>query len=111
MNDKIQHNNEEDLLRKYFTETKIEPPSNVWFTKRVMHKLPHRFSSIERNIMTVVTIISVVMCGILLYYSTDYILPHAENKITLSLLCIYVTIISTMVLVLLQIIRLIKTYF
>lgn len=101
----------ENRVRLYLTHHALKPRHNAWFTPRVVNRLPYKRSSIPRLIMTVVTLVSVIMCGIILWQIPQHILSHEENNITPMLLCIYAATMSTIVLVILQVIRLIKTYF
>lgn len=111
MNNNTPHNQDEKLVKQFLQKQAYEAKDNPWFTHRTMHRLPAAQKNTGRNIITAVTIAAVVACGILLYNLNDYILPPEENKITDSLLCIYTAIMGTIVLVVQQVIRLIKTYF
>lgn len=109
-NDTIRHS-EERLVQQFLTNHKHEPRPNKWFTKRVVNKLPASSSHICKIIMSIATLTAVVICGVLLYLSSDYILLTRENNISPTLLSICTAMISTVILVVLQVIRLIKTYF
>lgn len=109
-NDTTRHDNE-ILVQQFLTTHKHEPRPNKWFAQRVVNKLPSNTSSICKIVMCITTLIAVVVCGILLYLSPHYILMPRENNITVSLLSIYTAMISTVILIALQVIRLIKTYF
>ncbi len=111
MNNCKNPHNDEKLVQQFLTNNAHKPHTNEWFTKRVINKLPTPKSNICMIIMSITTLIAVVACGALLYLSADYILPLKENNITVSLLSIYTAMISTVILVTLQVIRLIKTYF
>lgn len=109
-NDTTRHDNE-ILVQQFLTTHKHEPRPNKWFAQREVNKLPSNTSSICKIVMCVATLIAVVVCGILLYLSPHYILMPRENNISVSLLSIYTAMISTVILIALQVIRLIKTYF
>ena len=111
MNNYTTHHNDEKSIQQFLTTHKHEPRPNKWFAQRVVNKLPDNTSSMCKIVMCVTTLIAVVVCGTLLYLSSHYILMPRENNITLSLLSIYTAMISTVILIALQVIRLIKTYF
>ncbi|MBR5844598.1 MAG: DUF5056 domain-containing protein [Bacteroidaceae bacterium] len=111
MNNDTTPRNDEKSIRQFLTTHKHEPRPNKWFAQRVVNKLPDNTSSACKIVMCVATLIAVVLCGVLLYLSPQYILMPRENNITISLLSIYTAMISTVILVALQVIRLIKTYF
>ena len=111
MNKNNTPHNEEVLVKKFLTNNAHTPRHNEWFARRVINRLPSQQSSVCRVIMSITTLIAVIVCGFILYLSTDYILQLKENNITLSLLSIYTAMMSTVILVTLQVIRLIKTYF
>ena len=111
MNNDTMHHNDEKLVQQFLTSQKQDPRPNRWFTKRVINKLPANSSSTCKIIMTVVTFVAVMIFGVLICLSTDYILLPRENNLSVSLLSIYTAMISTVILIALQVIRLIKTYF
>ena len=113
MNNNTQHTPEDILLRRYFKEKRHQPRENKWFTHRVIHSLPRQQKVCKPAsvIMTVVTIVATLMCCIVLWYASHNFYPLHENKFSGELLCIYIAIMSTILLVVQQIIQLIKTYF
>ena len=111
MNNDTMHHNDEKLVQQFLTSHKHDPRPNRWFTTRVINKLPANSSSTCKIIMTVVTFVAVMIFGVLICLSTDYILLPRENNLSVSLLSIYTAMISTVILIALQVIRLIKTYF
>ncbi len=113
MNNKTQHTHEDILIRRYFKEKRHEPHENKWFTHRVVNSLPRQQKAFKPTsvIMTIVTIVSTLTCCGVLWYASHNFYPLHENKFTSELLCIYTAIMSTILLVVLQVIQLIKTYF
>lgn len=111
MNNNTQYHDEEKLVKQYLSTHSHEPRPNAWFTKRTINKLPERKSSTCKIIMCITTLLSVVACGALLYLLPYDIVRLEENNITRSLLSIYTAMAGMIILVALQVIRLIKTYF
>lgn len=113
MNDPKKFTHEDILIHRYINEQKQEPSENKWFTHRVIHSLPpsQETKIISRIILSCVTCVAVILCCLALWYISSNILVSRENNLTGELLCIYIAIMSTTVLVALQVIQLIKTYF
>ena len=111
MNNNALHHDEEKLVKEFLKTHTHEPRPNVWFTKRTINKLPEHRSSSCKIIMCITTFLSVVACGVLLYLLPNDIITFEENNITRSLLSIYTAMAGMIILVALQVIRLIKTYF
>ncbi len=99
------------VVKEFLTHNAIEAKENKWFAHRTMHRLPPRQATQGRAIMAVVTIIAVIAYGIILRYAIQHFPIEGENNITITLLCIYTAIMSTAILIALQVIRFIKTYF
>ena len=113
MNKKNSNNQEDKLIRQFITKQSHHPGENRWFTRRVVNRLPQSQTQSMPAciIMTTVTIIAVIMCCAFLHYTSHNFLSLRENNLTGELLCMYIALMSTVLLVVLQVIRLIKTYF
>jgi hypothetical protein len=111
MNNNTQYHDDERLIKEFLSTHTLEPRRNEWFTKRTLNKLPEPRSSSCKIIMCITTLLSVVACGVLLYLLPNDIVRLEENNITVSLLSIYTAMAGMIILVALQVIRLIKTYF
>lgn len=111
MNKDLDTIKKEKVVKDFLTHNAIEAKENKWFTHRTLHRLPPRQATHGRTIMAVVTIIAIIAYGIILRYATLHFPIEGENNITVTLLCIYTAIMSTAILIALQVIRFIKTYF
>lgn len=111
MNRKETSHSDEIMVKNFLTRHKLEPRDNIWFTQRVSNKLPMRTSVACKVIMILTTLIAIVVCGALLYVIGNHNIPQEENNLSPSLLSIYIAMMSSVILITLQVIRLIKTYF
>lgn len=115
MNKKDSYNQEDKLIRQFISKQSHHPSDNRWFTRRVVNRLPQPQPQSQSTpaciIMTTVTLIAVILCCTLLHYTSHNFLSLRENNLTGELLCMYIALMSTVLLVVLQVIRLIKTYF
>lgn len=102
---------EEKIVRDFLKSNALAAGENKWFTRRVMHRLPPQQATPGHIIMAVVTLLAVVACCVLLWYIPQYFSIPRENNITPVLLCLYIAITCSILLVTLQVIRFIKTYF
>ena len=89
MNKNNTPHNEEVLIKKFLTNNAHTPRHNEWFARRVINRLPSQQSSVCRVIMSITTLIAVIVCGCILYLSTDYILQlkygnHLCNYVILN---------------------------
>lgn len=110
MNSNI-NNNEDRLIQEFVNANKLNPKPNQWFTHRVINKLPRQQQATGRWIMTIITIVAVMACLLMLTTAPQHIYSLKENNFSTVLLCMYIAIMSSVILVVLQVIRLIKTYF
>lgn len=101
----------EKVVSDFLKKNAITADENKWFTHRVMHQLPPAHTTPGRSIMAIFTLFAVVMCCFVLWYVSQHFSIPRENNITADLLCIYIAIMSSVLLVTLQVIRFIKTYF
>lgn len=102
---------EEKIVRDFLQSNTLTADENKWFTRRVINRLPPKATTPGRTIMAVATLLAVAACCVLLWYTPQHFPIPRENNITAELLCIYVAIICSILLVTLQVIRFIKTYF
>ena len=111
MNNNTAPNNEERIVRQFLESNAKQPRPNKWFTQRVINNLPSKKQNASRIVMTLTTMAAVFACGVLTWHISRHFSIHGENNITFSLLSIYLAMMSSIILTLWQVIRLIKTYF
>ncbi len=103
----------EEVVSRFLQREAYPESENTWFTPRLMNRLPRKENvPLGRTVMTVVTILSVIICFISLWIVTPQYFPlGGTNHFSLDLLYIHIALASAVILVTLQVIRLIKTYF
>lgn len=101
----------EPAIHKFLKDNAIDAAPNEWFTHRVINRLPREHTAPGRWLMTIVTIITVILCYMTLRYVSHNIMLDTENNFSPTLLSIYAATMGAVVLTVLQVIRLIKTYF
>ena len=113
MNNKITQSQEDKLIRRFISENRLHTRDIPWFTRRVVNRLPQpqQQPALICLVRVMITLIAVVTCCALLYYAPHKFLHTRENILSGELLCMYIALMSTVLLVVLQVIQLIKTYF